>query len=55
MEGSGGPRSELGQQRPGFEPHQPVWRSLGASTVVRLTCGSTVEVCWDVQAYAHRL
>jgi hypothetical protein len=38
----------------GIEPHQPVPRGIATSTVVRLACAFTVDVCSDVQAYAHR-
>jgi hypothetical protein len=40
---------------PGFEPRQSVPRRRATSTTVRLTCMLTIAVCWDVQAYAHRL
>jgi hypothetical protein len=40
---------------PGFEPGRPVPRGTGASTVVRLTCMLTTNMCGGVQEYAHRL
>jgi hypothetical protein len=39
----------------GFEPHQPVRGSMDASTVVRLTCILTTDVCCDVRVYPHRM
>ena len=44
-----------GGRVPGFEPHQPVRRGTGVSSVVRLTCILATDVCCDVQEYAHRL
>jgi hypothetical protein len=40
---------------PGFEPHQPVPRRTDPSTIVRLTCTLTTDVCYEVQEDAHRL
>jgi hypothetical protein len=53
MESTGSLAEE--QQRPGFEPGQPIPSRPGAYVAVCLTWRFTADVCWDVQVYAHRL
>jgi hypothetical protein len=40
---------------PGFEPHQLIPSRPGVYVAVCLTCTLTVDVCWDVRVYVHRL